>query len=102
MEVIVDFIDENKEELGVEPVCKELQVAPSTYYAAKSRPLSARAARDAQLVPMLVAIWTANYRAYGVRKLWRAAPSRRKRHAVAGTIAFAYRKSPGGSDARAC
>ena len=73
MEVIVDFIDENKEELGVEPVCKELQVAPSTYYAAKSRPLSARAARDALLVPMLVAIWTANYRVYGVRKLWRAA-----------------------------
>ena len=73
MEVIVDFIDENKEELGVEPVCKELQVAPSTYYAAKNRPLSARAARDALLVPMLVAIWKANYCVYGVRKLWRAA-----------------------------
>jgi putative transposase len=73
VEVIVDFIDENKEELGVEPVCKELQVAPSTYYAAKARPLSARAARDALLVPILVSIWTANYRVYGVRKLWRAA-----------------------------
>lgn len=73
MEVIVDFIDENKEELGVEPICKELQVATSTYYAARSRPLSARAARDALLVPMLMAIWEANYRVYGVRKLWRAA-----------------------------
>ena len=73
MEVIVGFIDENKEELGVEPICKELQVATSTYYAAKSRPLSARATRDALLVPMLVAIWQANYRVYGVRKLWRAA-----------------------------
>jgi len=48
-------------------------VAPSTYYAAKARPLSARAVRDALLVPALVAIWTANYRVYGVRKLWRAA-----------------------------
>ncbi len=44
MEVIVDFIDENRGELGVEPICRDLQVAPSTYYAAKSRPLSARAA----------------------------------------------------------
>jgi putative transposase len=48
-------------------------VAPSTYYAAKARPLSARAVRDALLVPALVAIWSANYRVYGVRKLWRAA-----------------------------
>jgi putative transposase len=72
VEVIVGFIDENKE-LGVEPICKELQMATSTYYAAKSRPLSARAARDALLVPILMAIWQANYRVYGVRKLWRAA-----------------------------
>ena len=48
-------------------------MAPSTYYAAKARPLSARAVRDALLVPALVAIWSANYRVYGVRKLWRAA-----------------------------
>ena len=73
MEVIVDFVDENKEELGIEPICKELQLATSTYYAAKSRPLSARGIRDAVLVPALVAIWSANYRVYGVRKLWRAA-----------------------------
>jgi putative transposase len=73
VEVIVDFIDANREELGVEPICKELQVAPSTYYAAKSRPLSARAVRDAVLVPILVALWGANFRVYGVRKLWKAA-----------------------------
>ena len=48
-------------------------MAPSTYYAAKSRPLVGRAVRDAVLVPMLVAIWQANYSVYGVRKLWRAA-----------------------------
>ncbi len=42
--MIVGFIDENQEELGVEPICKDLQVAPSTYYAAKARAPSARAA----------------------------------------------------------
>jgi len=71
--VIVTFIDGQREEFGVEPVCRVLQVAPSTYYAAKKRPPSARAMRDAVLVPILVAIWTANYRVYGAHKLWKAA-----------------------------
>lgn len=73
MEVIVGFIDKNRDELGVEPICKNLQVAPSSYYAHKTRPPSARSRRDALLVPILVALWTANFKAYGVRKLWRAA-----------------------------
>ena len=73
MEVIVKFIDTNRDELGVEPICRDLQVAPSTYYAAKSRAPSARARRDAVLIPLLVAIWEANFRVYGVRKLWKAA-----------------------------
>jgi len=71
--VIVDFIDENREELGVEPICRDLQVAPSTYYAAKSRPLSGRAVRDAVMIPILLAIWQANYSVYGAHKLWKAA-----------------------------
>lgn len=70
---MVRFIDENRGELGVEPICNVLQVAPSTYYAARSRPLSARALRDATLLPVLVALWSANYRVYGARKLWKAA-----------------------------
>ena len=60
VEVIVDFIDANRDELGVEPICRDLQVAPSTYYAAKSRPLSARAVRDAVLIPILVTLWKDN------------------------------------------
>ena len=48
-------------------------MAPSTYYAAKSRLPSARSVRDAVLIPILVAIWTANYRVYGAHKLWKAA-----------------------------
>jgi putative transposase len=71
--VIVAFVDDNREEFGVEPICTVLQVAPSTYYAAKSRPPSARAIRDAVLVPILVALWHANYRVYGAHKLWKAA-----------------------------
>ena len=55
MEVIVGFIDENRDELGVEPICRDLQVAPSTYYAAKKRPPSARAVRDAVMIPILLA-----------------------------------------------
>ncbi len=59
--------------LGVEPICEVLQVAPSTYYAAKDRAPSARAQRDQELVPRLVEIWKANYEVYGSRKLWKAA-----------------------------
>lgn len=59
--------------LGVEPICRVLQVAPSTYYAAKTRTPSARAVRDVELRPMLRALWEENYRVYGVRKLWKAA-----------------------------
>jgi putative transposase len=71
--VIVGFIDDQREEFGVEPICAVLQVAPSTYYAAKSRPVSARAIRDAAMIPILVAIWMANYRVYGAHKVWKAA-----------------------------
>jgi len=59
--------------LGVELICRLLQVAPSSYYAAKTRAPSARALRDEELVPQLVEIWETNYRVYGVRKLWKAA-----------------------------
>jgi len=67
------FIDDNRGDFGVEPICRTLQVAPSTYYDNKSRPLSARAIRDAVLMPILLALFQANYSVYGVRKLWVAA-----------------------------
>jgi putative transposase len=50
-----------------------LQVAPSTYYSAKSRPLSARAVSDAILIPLLMALFVRNYSVYGRRKLTKAA-----------------------------
>jgi len=69
----VRFIDENRHDLGVEPICRTLQVAPSTYYAAKSRPASSRSVSDTVMVPLLVALWSANYSVYGAHKLWKAA-----------------------------
>jgi putative transposase len=56
--------------LGVEPICAVLQVAPSTYYAAKTRPASARAVRDAQLVPLIRKVHTDNLCVYGAKKVW--------------------------------
>jgi putative transposase len=70
--VIVEFIDEHRDEHGVEPICTVLQVAPSTYYSAKARPASARSVRDVALMAVIVTLWQANYRVYGVRKLWKA------------------------------
>jgi putative transposase len=73
--VIVAFIDDNREEFGVEFICKHMQVAPSTYYAAKKRQIqpSARAVRDAVMMQILLALWIANRKVYGAHKLWKAA-----------------------------
>jgi len=65
------FIDGQRARWGVEPICRILQVAPSSYYAAKVRPPSARAVRDAALTDSLVRIHRANFGVYGVRKAWR-------------------------------
>jgi len=70
---MVKFIDENRDDFGVEPICGALQVASSTYYDNKKRILSVRAIRDAVMMPILLALFQANYSVYGVRKLWVAA-----------------------------
>ena len=70
---MVKFIDDNRDDFGVEPICRTLQAAPSTYYDNKKRPLSARAIRDAVMMPILLALFQANYSVYGARKLWIAA-----------------------------
>jgi putative transposase len=70
---MVEFIDTHRDEFGVEPICRTLQVAPSTYYAVKNRVPSARALRDAVMMPILLALFAANYRVYGAHKLWKAA-----------------------------
>jgi len=72
---MVDYIDSHRDEFGVEPICKALQVAPSTYYAARRRRAkpSARARRDAAMMGVLMALWVANRKVYGAHKLWKAA-----------------------------
>ncbi len=71
--MIVAFIDDQRNVFGVEPICDVLQVAPSTYYSAKARPLSPRAVRDAVMMPVLLTLWVANRKVYGAHKLWKAA-----------------------------
>jgi putative transposase len=65
------FIEEREAEFGVEPMCKVLPIAPSTYYAATSRPPSARALSDRELEKAIRRIYDDNYGVYGVRKVWR-------------------------------
>ncbi|MCA1702144.1 MAG: IS3 family transposase [Actinobacteria bacterium] len=65
------FIDEHRSRFGVEPICETLQVAPSTYYAARSRPPSQRSIDDAFLSAEIKRVWKENYEVYGARKVWR-------------------------------
>ena len=69
------FVDARRDRFGVEPICAVLAghgvgIAPSTYCAARVRPPSARALRDAQLAPMIARVHAANYDAYGAAKVW--------------------------------
>ncbi len=73
---MVTYIDEYKVRFGVEPICAVLPIAPSTYYAHKTRHrdpdrCSTRAKRDAELKPEIQRVWDDNFRVYGVRKVWR-------------------------------
>jgi transposase InsO family protein len=73
---MVDFIEEHRSTYGVEPICRVLPIAPSTYYehAARRRDpsrLPDRARRDAELCAQIGRVWQANRRVYGVRKVWK-------------------------------
>jgi len=75
----VSFIDAHRTKVsgglrwGVEPICQVLEIAPTTYWSAKTRPPCARALRDAELGPKIEALWERNYSVYGRRKLAKAA-----------------------------
>jgi len=66
------YIDEHRHSFGVEPICQVLAIAPSSYYAARSRPASARSLRDERLSADIGRIHAGNYAVYGARKLWHA------------------------------
>lgn len=72
--MLVDYIDQHRDRFGVEPICAVLKdagvkIAPSTYYAFKTRPPSSRAVRDAELIVTIKTAHKANLGVYGVRKI---------------------------------
>ncbi|RSV30886.1 IS3 family transposase [Sphingomonas sp. ABOLE] len=73
---MIAFIDDHRDAYGVEPICRVLPIAPSTYHervAQRQDPtrLSARAQRDAALKPEIARVFAENFAVYGVRKVWR-------------------------------
>jgi transposase InsO family protein len=73
---MVCFIDQYRAEYGVEPICRQLPIAPSTYYEQKARAkeptrLPPRVRRDVELLREIRRVYEENFQLYGARKLWR-------------------------------
>ena len=73
---MISFINDHRGVYGVEPICRVLPIAPSTYHARAAvvrdpSKASDRARRDEALLPDVQRVWEDNYRVYGVRKVWR-------------------------------
>jgi len=73
---MIEYIDQNREKHGVESICRQLPIAPATYYEHKARQrdpdrLPARVIRDERLKPEVRRVWDENFQVYGVRKVWR-------------------------------
>ncbi|MEG3169970.1 IS3 family transposase [Sphingomonas sp. LB3N6] len=73
---MIAFIDDHRDAYGVEPICRVLPIAPSTYYehvAQRQDParLSARARQDVALKPEIARVFAENFAVYGMRKVWR-------------------------------
>jgi putative transposase len=64
------FLEERRGRFSVELMCRTLGASPSTYYAARNRPPSARAITDAWLTQEITRVFEANYSVYGGRKVW--------------------------------
>ena len=96
--VLVAYLDEHRAKHGVEPICKVLteagtQIAPSTYYAAKTRAPSARSVSDAATAEVITKVHADNYGVYGIRK--RHAELNRQGHRVARCTVQRLMKSTG-------
>ena len=73
---MIAFIDDHRGVHGVEPICRVLPIAPSTYHshaARRAAPAAAppRVRRDAGLREHIRRVWEENFQVYGVRKVWR-------------------------------
>src|SRR4051812_14041049 len=76
VQAMIAFIDEHRAVHGVEPICRVLPIAPSTYHAHAARradpgKLPARTRRDITLRTEIRRVYEENFRVYGVRKVWR-------------------------------
>src|SRR5699024_1401623 len=63
------FVEAHRDEHGVEPICRVLQIAPSSYYAHRTRKPSARQQRDAEPTEEITRVHEENYGVYGARKV---------------------------------
>jgi len=73
---MVSYIDTHRDRFGVEPICKTLRIAPSTYYEHKARSRQpsrrpARVKRDEMLSTEIARVWDENFKVYGARKVWK-------------------------------
>jgi putative transposase len=68
---MIAYIDEHKDRFGIEPICRVLPIAPSTYHEATRRPPCARTFRDYGLKVQIARVHAANFGVYGARKVWR-------------------------------
>jgi transposase InsO family protein len=73
---MISFIDEHRSVLGVEPICRLLPIAPSTYYEVIAKRtdvgrLSARERNDIAMKVEIRRVFNENFQVYGVRKVWR-------------------------------
>ena len=76
VQATITFIDDHRETYGVEPICRVLPIAPSTYHThvaqrADLEKLSARPKRDMVLRPEIARVFRENFEVYGARKVWR-------------------------------
>jgi transposase InsO family protein len=72
---MIAFIDDHREVYGVEPICRVLPIAPSTYHAHAARRIDparapVRVRRDAELCKKISRIFEENFGVYGARKVW--------------------------------
>ena len=73
---MVRYIDDHKDQYGVEPICRLLPIAPSTYYEEKARERDPtrrppRHHQDEALKPEITRVWNENFQVYGARKVWK-------------------------------
>ena len=103
------FIEDHRGEFGVEPMCRMLQIAPSTYYERRAIArdpdrASARAKSDADLCIKINAAWEENRKLYGARKIWHVLLRRQAGHCTmhGGTVDAQFGHQGRGSGQKGC